>query len=162
MERMRPEPRPMKRRVSSSRYSTARFASKTSLEAARRAMPTSFGGGSDSNNMRGTSLPLYIRLFFAVNVKPLFKCELTQTGSGSVRFMGTFGDVGMGDRFFGCCDPSGLPRFHADGHVGRDVESSLLDLLSGVGRKLSAAFHQDPGLSQSWLTGSGETRHHGG
>src|SRR5580704_12644551 len=61
MDRMRPDPRPMKRRVSSSKYSTWRLASSRSLEAANRAMPTSLVGGSSSNNMAVFN----IRLLFA-------------------------------------------------------------------------------------------------
>src|ERR1017187_1631846 len=54
--------RPMNRRVSSSKYWTRSLASSTSLEAARRAMPTNLLGASSSKSIGAR---LYIRRLFA-------------------------------------------------------------------------------------------------
>src|SRR5271154_7528763 len=70
MDRIRPDPRPINLRVSSSKYSTLRLLSRTSLEAARRAMPTSFGGGSSLNSIEASTRGVSIFAFYSPNVKP--------------------------------------------------------------------------------------------
>lgn len=162
MDRIRPEPRPMKRLVSSSKYSTVRLASRRSLEAASFAMPTR---GGEDRTRRAYGALIIIRLFFASCQPPSHPVQAAckshdtirrwkrQTERGSA-------NVGLGNRLSCRRNRSRCARRrdYRD-HPVMDVEGALLGIPGWHGIEFGFAFQRQPESVNSNPTAYFTTRH---
>lgn len=136
----------MNRLVSSSKYSTARLASRRSLEAASLAMPTRGGGGSHSKSIqRAHYYSPFIRLLsspppglLACKSHDTIRPEKRQTERGSAY-------VGLGNcvscrRNWSRCTRRGDYR----DHPVMDVEGALLGIPGWHGVEFGFAFQRQP------------------
>src|SRR5258706_7488253 len=157
-----PEARPMKRRVSSSRDSTRCLASSVGLAAARRAIPTSWCGGSSSKSIAEPPSSFAFASPLSQLVLSGKLPSKSQPALESVQPSRNY--VGLGFCFcsssFDCrahrCQRYGL-------HLRRNCESAVLGVYYLLRIQFGQALFEEPGLNWrvSRFSGQAGSRHLG-